>query len=257
MTRSRILGIDIGGTGIKGAPVDLDTGELTEERLRIPTPPGGRPEDVAGVVAEIAGRFDTDGPIGCTFPAVMRDGVALTAANVDQSWIGTDAADLFHRVAGREFVVVNDADAAGIAEMQYGAGKGEGGVVLLLTLGTGIGSALFVDGVLVPNTEFGHMEVNGKAAERRAAESVREQKNLTWKEWAQRLDDVLSAFERVLWPRLMILGGGVSKKSDKFVPRLSTNVPIVPATLLNNAGIVGAALAAAPERRATVAAPVP
>jgi polyphosphate glucokinase len=252
-----VLGIDIGGTGIKGAPVDLDTGALTDDRLRIPTPAGGRPDDVAAVVAEIAGHFDTAGPIGCTFPAVIRDGVARTAANVDSSWIGTDAAQLFRQASGHDVLVVNDADAAGIAEMHYGAGKGEDGVVLVLTLGTGIGSALFVDGVLVPNTEFGHVEVDGKPAEKRAAESVREQKDLSWKEWAQRLDNVLVALERVLWPRLVILGGGVSKKSEKFVPRLTTTVPVVPATLLNNAGIVGAALAAVPGRRATVAAPVP
>ena len=238
------LGIDIGGSGIKGAPVDLDTGTFAQDRLRIPTPDGGRPDDVARVVAEIVAHFpDVDGPVGCTFPAVMSNGVALTAANVDSSWIGTDAQPLFEQAAGREFVVVNDADAAGIAEMHYGAGTGEQGVVLMLTLGTGIGSALFVDGVLVPNTEFGHLEVNGKEAEHRAAESVREEHDLKWKEWAERLDEVIAAIDRVLWPRLIMIGGGVSKKSEKFLPHLHSRALVIPAQLLNDAGIVGAALA--------------
>ncbi|HZJ28291.1 MAG TPA: ROK family protein [Acidimicrobiia bacterium] len=240
------LGIDIGGTGIKGAPVDLDAGEFAEDRLRIATPEGGKPADVAKVVAEIVAHFDTTGPVGCTFPAVIRDGTALTAANVDDSWIGTDAADLFAQECGRPFVVVNDADAAGIAEMRHGAGKGESGVVLMLTLGTGIGSALFVDGALVPNTELGHLEVRGKDAEQRAAASVREEKDLSWARWAERLDEVIAAMERVLWPRLIILGGGVSKKSDKFVPHLKTRADVVPAQLLNAAGIIGAASAANP-----------
>ncbi|MGZ8752079.1 MAG: polyphosphate--glucose phosphotransferase, partial [Acidimicrobiia bacterium] len=204
------LGIDIGGSGIKGAPVDLDAGEFARDRLRIPTPEGGKPADVARVVAEIVAHFpDVDGPVGCTFPAVMSNGIALTAANVDDTWIGTDAQALFEQQAGRTFNVVNDADAAGIAEMRYGAGKGEKGVVLMLTLGTGIGSALFVDGVLVPNTEFGHLEVHGKKAEHLAAESVREAHDLTWKEWAERLDEVIAAIDEVLWPQLITIGGGV------------------------------------------------
>ncbi len=244
------LGIDIGGTGIKGAPVDLAEGAFTEERVRIPTPDGGTPTAVAKVVAEIVASFDTTGPVGCTFPAVIADGVALTAANVDAAWIGTDARALFEDATGRRFVVINDADAAGVAEMEFGAGKGRDGVVLLLTLGTGIGSALFVDGRLVPNTELGHLEVRGKEAERRAAESVREDKDLGWKEWAERLDEVLVAIERLLWPDLIILGGGVSKKSDKFVPHLRTRAEVVPATLLNDAGIVGAALATRTRERA-------
>ena len=238
------LGIDIGGSGIKGAPVDLDSGTFAEERLRIPTPDGGRPADVAKVVAEIVAHFPhVDGPVGCTFPAVMSNGVALTAANVDDSWIGTDAQALFKQAAGRDFVVVNDADAAGIAEMRHGAGNGERGVVLMLTLGTGIGSALFVDGVLVPNTEFGHLEVNGKEAEHRAAESVRETHDLKWKEWAERLDEVIAAMDRVLWPELIMIGGGVSKKSEKFLPHLNPRARVIPAQLLNDAGIIGAALA--------------
>jgi len=238
------LGIDIGGSGIKGAPVDLDSGTFAEERLRIPTPDGGKPADVAKVVAEIVAHFPhVDGPVGCTFPAVMSNGVALTAANVDDSWIGTDAQALFKQAAGRDFVVVNDADAAGIAEMRHGAGNGERGVVLMLTLGTGIGSALFVDGVLVPNTEFGHLEVNGKEAEHRAAESVRETHDLKWKEWAERLDEVIAAMDRVLWPELIMIGGGVSKKSEKFLPHLNPRARVIPAQLLNDAGIIGAALA--------------
>jgi polyphosphate glucokinase len=239
------LGIDIGGSGIKGAPVDLDAGRFAQERLRIPTPEGGKPADVARVVAEIVASFpEVDGPIGCTFPAVMSDGVALTAANVDRSWIGTDARTLFEDVAGREFVVINDADAAGVAEMRFGAGKGEAGIVLMLTLGTGIGSALFVDGVLVANTEFGHIEVRGQKAEHLAAESVRERHDLSWKEWAERLDEVIAAIDRIVWPQLITIGGGVSKKSEKFLPHLNPRARVVPAQLLNDAGIIGAALAA-------------
>lgn len=240
------LGIDIGGTGIKGAPVDLDAGTFAADRLRIPTPAGGKPADVAKVVAEIVSHFEPSGPVGCTFPAVMREGTALTAANVDDAWIGTNAANLFSRECGRPFVVVNDADAAGLAEMRHGAGKGESGVVLLLTLGTGIGSALFVDGTLVPNTELGHLEVRGKEAEHRAAESVREDKDLSWKKWADHLSEAIAAMEKILWPRLIILGGGVSKKADKFVPELKTRAPVVPAQLRNAAGIIGAAAAASP-----------
>ncbi|MGZ8765117.1 MAG: polyphosphate--glucose phosphotransferase [Acidimicrobiia bacterium] len=241
------LGIDIGGSGIKGAPVDLDAGEFARDRLRIPTPEGGKPADVARVVAEIVAHFpDVDGPVGCTFPAVMSNGIALTAANVDDTWIGTDAQALFEQQAGRTFNVVNDADAAGIAEMRYGAGKGEKGVVLMLTLGTGIGSALFVDGVLVPNTEFGHLEVHGKKAEHLAAESVREAHDLKWKEWAERLDEVIAAIDEVLWPQLITIGGGVSKKSEKFLPHLHPRARVIPARLLNDAGIIGAALATVP-----------
>jgi polyphosphate glucokinase len=241
------LGIDIGGSGIKGAPVDLDAGVFAQDRLRIPTPEGGKPADVARVVAEIVAHFpDVDGPVGCTFPAVMNNGVALTAANVDDSWIGTDAQALFEQKAGRKFIVVNDADAAGIAEMRYGAGKGEKGVVLMLTLGTGIGSALFVDGVLVPNTEFGHLEVHGKEAEHLAAESVREAHDLSWKEWAERLDEVIAAIDKVVWPQLITIGGGVSKKSEKFLPHLHPRARVTPARLLNDAGIIGAALATVP-----------
>lgn len=238
------LGIDIGGTGIKGAPVDLEAGTLAGDRLRIPTPAGGSPGDVAKVVAEIVAHFDTTGPVGCTFPAVMQRGVALTAANVDKSWIGTDAQALFEDAVHRPFVVVNDADAAGIAEVQHGAGKGASGTIMLITLGTGIGSALFTDGVLVPNTEFGHLDIRGKAAELRASEKVREDKDLSWDKWAKRLNEVLAHIEALVCPDLFIVGGGVSKKSEKFLSLLETRAKIVPAQLLNEAGIVGAAIAA-------------
>jgi polyphosphate glucokinase len=239
-----ILGIDIGGTGIKGAPVDLETGALAGERLRIPTPEGGSPGDVAKVVGEIVAGFETTGPIGCTFPAVVKHGVALTAANVDESWIGTDAQALFAQVVQRPVVVMNDADAAGIAEIEHGAGKGRSGTVMIITLGTGIGSALFTDGVLVPNTEFGHLDIRGKAAERRASEKVREDKDLSWVKWAEHLNEVFAHLEALLSPDLFIIGGGVSKKSEKFIPLLDTRAEIVPAQLLNQAGIVGAAIAA-------------
>jgi polyphosphate glucokinase len=239
-----VLGIDIGGTGIKGAPVDVEKGVLTADRFRIPTPEGGAPADVARVVAEIIDHFDTTGPVGCTFPAVMLHGVAMTAANVDPTWIGTDAEALFEEEAKRPFVVLNDADAAGIAEMQFGVGKGRDGTVLMVTLGTGIGSALFVDGVLVPNTEFGHLEVRGKAAEHRASEKVREDHDLGWDKWAKRVNEVLVHMEALLWPDLFIIGGGVSKKGAKFLPLLDTRAEVMAAQLLNEAGIVGAALAA-------------
>jgi len=239
-----VLGIDIGGTGIKGAPVDVEKGELVGDRLRIPTPEGGAPGDVARVVAEIVAHFETTGPVGCTFPAVVQHGIARTAANVDQAWIGTNAQELFQEQVPRPFVVVNDADAAGIAEMQFGAGRGVMGTVMMITLGTGIGSALFTDGVLVPNTEFGHLDIRGKAAEARASEKVREDNDLGWDKWAKRVNEVLAHLEALLCPDLFIIGGGVSKKSEKFLPHLDTRADVVPAQLLNQAGIVGAALAA-------------
>jgi polyphosphate glucokinase len=238
------LGIDIGGTGIKGAPVDVASGALLVERTRIPTPQPSTPDAVADVVAEIVRAFDWTGPIGATFPAVVRRGVVHTANNVEQSWIGTDAAALLSAAAGTNVVVLNDADAAGVAEMVFGAGQGRPGTVVVLTLGTGIGSAIFVDGTLVPNTELGSLDVRGKAAEHRAAESVRERKDLSWEEWAERLNEFLALLEALLWPDLIIVGGGVSKKAAKFLPLLETRAEVVPAALRNDAGIVGAALAA-------------
>jgi polyphosphate glucokinase len=237
------LGIDIGGTGMKAGPVDTKTGQLTADRFRIPTPQPATPDAVAGVVGELVAHFAWKGGVGATFPAVIRHGVAETAANVDRSWIGTDAAAAFSKVTGNTVTVLNDADAAGIAEMEFGAGKGRAGVVIVVTLGTGIGSALFVDGALVPNTELGHIPIRGKDAERRAAASVREVKGLSWKEWAERLQEYFACVETLFSPDLLIIGGGVSKKSDRFLPLLRTSAEMVPAQLLNEAGIVGAAVA--------------
>jgi polyphosphate glucokinase len=243
-TSERILGIDIGGTGIKGAPVDVVSGSLLTDRHRILTPHPATPGAVADAVHDLVRFFDWTGPVGATFPAVIKKGVAQTAANVDESWIGTNVADLFTCEVRCPVTVVNDADAAGLAEMRYGAGAGRGGVVLMVTLGTGIGSALFLDGKLVPNTEFGHIEIRGKDAEHRAAESVREAESLSWKKWAKRLNEYFATVEMLLSPDLIIVGGGVSKKSDRFLPLLDTQAEIVPAKLLNDAGIVGAAEAA-------------
>jgi polyphosphate glucokinase len=239
-----VLGIDVGGTGIKGAPVDIGTGQLAADRHRIPTPQPATPEAVTKVVGELAAFFAWRAPAGATFPAVMKNGVAQTAANVDPSWIGTDASAAFSQAIGAPVVVVNDADAAGIAEMEFGAGKGVKGVVMMVTLGTGIGSALFIDGQLVPNTELGHLKIGKQDAERHAAESVREAENLSWKQWAERLDVYFQMLDELFSPDLVIVGGGVSKKSEKFLPRLTVKTEIVPAQLLNEAGIVGAAVAA-------------
>ncbi|RBY88003.1 ROK family protein [Blastococcus sp. TBT05-19] len=238
------FGVDIGGSGIKGCLVDLDEGRLIGERVRIETPQPSLPESVYGVVATIVESFGWDGQVGVTFPGVMKAGVAHTAANVDKSWIGTDVdAGLEARIAG-SVQTLNDADAAGLAEMRYGAGRGRGGVVLMLTFGTGIGSALFVDGRLVPNTEFGHIQVDGEDGERRASAAAREREELGYPEWALRVDRYLDVLEAGLWPDLIIVGGGVSRKAHKWVPLLSTRTPVVPAELQNDAGIVGAALAA-------------
>ena len=240
-----LIGIDIGGTGIKGAPVDVGRGELTAERLRVLTPQPAVPDAVAKAVAEVVGHFPGNGPVGATFPAVIRRGRAETAANVDKSWIGEDVAVRLGDAAARRFVVLNDADAAGLAEMRFGAGKGRDGVVVMVTLGTGIGTAVFVDGTLVPNTELGHLELDGREAEKHAAESVRERKELSWEKWGKRVDEYLRHLDMLLSPDLFIVGGGVSKKSAKFFPYLHTKAEVVPAQLLNEAGIVGAAVAAA------------
>jgi polyphosphate glucokinase len=240
----QILGIDIGGSGIKGAPVDIETGKLAAERFRIATPHPSKPEAVADVVAEIAKHFEWSGPIGCTFPAVVKKGVTLSAANVDRTWIGTNAQSLFRRKTHCPVLVLNDADAAGIAEMQFGAGKNKAGVVIILTFGTGIGSAVFFNGVLLPNTEFGHMEVRGRDAEKRASARVRSEKELNWKQWAARVNEVLNRLEILFTPDLFIIGGGVSKDAAEFIPLLKTSAKVVAAKLQNEAGIVGAALAA-------------
>ena len=239
----QVLGIDIGGTGIKGAPVDVDKGVLVKERHRIPTPHPATPKAVAEVVAEIVRHFNWKGKIGCTFPAVVRHGVVGTAANVDQAWIGTDGRALLERRTKCAVTFLNDADAAGVAEMSFGAGKGHDGVVILVTLGTGIGSAIFLDGKLVPNTEIGHLEIRGKDAELRASERIREKKGLSWKKWAKNVDEYLRTVERLFSPDLILIGGGVSKKAEKFIPKLNVQAKVVPAKMLNEAGIIGAALA--------------
>lgn len=239
-----ILGIDIGGSGIKGAPVNVATGEMLAERHRIATPQPSKPEAVADVVAEIAQHFDWHGPIGCTFPSIVQNGVMYSAANVDKGWVGTDGQSLFAEKTGCPVVALNDADAAGIAEMQFGAGKGQMGVVMILTIGTGIGSAIFNKGILLPNTEFGHLEVRGKDAEHRASDRIRKEKDLNWEQFADRLNEYFQRLEGLFSPDLFIIGGGVSAKSEKFLPLIETRAPIIPAQLLNDAGIVGAALAA-------------
>jgi polyphosphate glucokinase len=238
------LGIDIGGSGIKGAPVNLDKGQLAKDRLRRDTPKLSSPAAVVDIVAQIAAHFagDTgDSPIGVTLPAVVTNGVVRTAANIDPAWIGTDARKLLSDRLGRPVTVVNDADAAGLGELHFGAARGANGLVLMSTLGTGIGSALFYDGTLVPNSELGHLEIDGHEAEHRAASIVREDKNLSWQEWADRLQRYYSHVEDLLWPDLIVVGGGVSKKADKFLPLLDVRAPIVAAQLQNSAGIIGAA----------------
>lgn len=241
----QILGIDIGGTGIKGAPVEIETGELVSERFRIPTPDPSTPDAIADVVKQIVKNFHWKGPIGCTFPAIVRRGVVESAANVDQSWIGVDAQKLIHEKTKCPTILINDADAAGIAEMQFGAGRGNDGVVIMLTLGTGIGSAIFNKGVLLPNTEMGHLEIRGKDAEIRASDRTRQEKDLDWEEWGERVNEYVQRVEYLFSPDLFIIGGGVSKKADKFLPLIHTvHAQIVPAQLLNDAGIVGAAMAA-------------
>lgn len=236
------IGVDIGGSGIKGAVVDLDAGEFVGERDRIKTPRPATPEAVAKVVAEVVGALDSDGPVGCTLPAVVRNGVAASAANIDDAWIGVDARVVIGRATGRPTTVLNDADAAGIAEHRFGAAKDRDGVVIVLTLGTGIGSAVLIDGRLLPNTELGHLELDGHDAETRAAASARKADGLSYKQWSHRLDRYLHHVEGLFSPDLFVLGGGVSKHHDRFVPLLTVTTEVVPAALRNQAGIVGAAL---------------
>jgi polyphosphate glucokinase len=243
-SRMQILGIDIGGTGIKGALVETDTGSLLAERYRMPTPEGAKPAPIAEVVKRIALQFDWHAPIGCGFPAVIRNGVAESAANINQKWIGTNVAQLFSEATGCPVYVVNDADAAGLAEVNFGAGRGVHGVVMMITIGTGLGSALFIDGKLVPNTELGHIEIECDDAESLASDNVRKQQDLSWKKWAKRLDKYLCTLESLFSPDLMILGGGAVKNQDLFFPLLTLHTKFVPAQLGNDAGIVGAALAA-------------
>ncbi len=241
------LGIDIGGTGIKGALVDSTTGQLVSDRIKLGTPAGGEPKAVAAAVLDIIaslGGIPDGTPVGICFPAVVKHGKTLSAANVSTKWIGLEAEAFFEKALGRDITFVNDADAAGVAEARFGAAAGKSGLVILTTLGTGIGSAIILDGVLVPNSELGHLEMNGKDAERQAAYSVKERRRLSWSSWAKRLQQYYSMVEKLFTPDLFIVGGGVSKNYQEFLPLLKLATPIIPATLRNNAGIVGAALLA-------------
>ncbi|MDP9458128.1 MAG: polyphosphate glucokinase [Actinobacteria bacterium] len=242
-----VFGLDIGGSGIKGAPVDTKTGALVGERIRVATPEPARPDDVVATVVEVISRAGWDGPVGVGFPGVVKEGAIHTAANVDKAFVGFDLAERLRRELGAPVRIVNDADAAGLAEIRWGAGVGVEGVVLMLTLGTGIGTALFIGGKLVPNTELGHIELHGGDAETYASDRARKVHNLSWKDWSGRLVEYLRRMEDLFWPDLIIIGGGVSKRSEKFLPHVKTRTEVVPAEMLNAAGIAGAALAYVPE----------
>jgi polyphosphate glucokinase len=240
-----IIGIDIGGSGVKGAPVDVAAGKLAGERYRIPTPQPSDTRHVVTAAREVAAQFGAAERIGVTFPGVVQGGVTRTAANMDDSWIDAPATQLFADALGTRVMVLNDADAAGIAEMEFGAGRGQRGVTIMLTFGTGIGSALFLDGRLVPNTELGHLELHGQDAEDRASDRAREEGDLDWPHWAHRVESYLRHVEALFSPDLFIIGGGVSKKADRFLPLIKLRTRTVPAELQNEAGIIGAAVAAA------------
>ena len=239
-----ILGIDVGGSGIKGAPVDTTSGALTSERFRLKTPKGAETEAVAGIIKEIVEHFAWKGPVGIGFPAPIKHGIVKLASNISPAWVGMNADDFLTRATGCDVTVGNDADVAGLAEMAFGAGKGLKGTVILVTLGTGIGSAVFYDGVLIPNTEFGHIEIDGRDAEAQASDAARQRDDLSWKKYARRLNRYFLQMEKLFWPDLFIIGGGISKFSENYIPLLKLETPVVPATFLNEAGIVGAALAA-------------
>jgi polyphosphate glucokinase len=250
------IGIDIGGTGIKGALVDVTTGLLVSERVKVPTPPGGEPEDIVAAVVAMADGFGPVAagvPVGVCFPAIVRHGRTMSAANVSKSWIGLDAEVLFERALRRDITFVNDADAAGVAEVRYGAARGVAGLVILTTLGTGIGTAFLYNGVLIPNTELGHMEVDGKEVEPRMSYAAKERKGLDWAQWAKRLQTFYAKLEFLFSPDLFIVGGGVSKSDHEFLPLLKLGTPIVAATLRNNAGILGAAALAVDPSTGTAA----
>jgi len=243
---NRGFGIDVGGSGVKGGIVDLDTGRLIGDRFKLPTPQPAVPHAVAAAIAEVVRHFYWTGPLGVTYPGVITEGVVRTAANVDKSWIGTNVGDVYsNALDGQPVTVLNDADAAGLAEERFGAGKDNDGLVVLLTFGTGIGSAVIHNGILLPNTEFGHIEVGGKEAEHRAAASVRDRKGWSYPRWTKEVTRVLVAIENAIWPDLIIVGGGISRKADKWVPLLTNRTPVVAAALQNEAGIVGAAMASA------------
>ena len=243
-----VLGIDIGGSGIKGAIVDIETGTLKSERLRVATPQPATPATVTEATADLVGMFDWHGPVGCGFPAVIQQGVAKTAANIDPAWIGVNVEALLQEKTGCRCTVINDADAAGLAEMTFGAGQGRLGMVIVLTLGTGIGSALFYQGRLIPSLELGFLPLKGRPAEHYAAAAVRKKDKLSWKAWSGRLNRFLAHVERLFSPELIIVGGGVSRNHEKFFPYLTTQAEITPARMLNQAGIVGAACFAANEQ---------
>lgn len=238
------FGVDIGGSGIKGAPVDLDTGMLVSERVKVATPDPATPERVGDAVAEVVRASGWDGPVGAAFPAVVTGGVARTAAHVDPVWIGTDVETALSGALAVPVLAVNDADAAGVAEARFGAARECPGLVIVATLGTGIGTALLYDGTLIPNSELGHIELDGEDAEVRASAAARERDHLSWEKWAKRLEGFLRALETYLWPELFVVGGGISRKPEKFLPLLRLRTPTVPAALHNEAGIVGAALLA-------------
>lgn len=237
-----VLGIDLGGTGIKAAPVDPAAGTLVSDRFRVPTPQPSTPQAVGEAVQAIVEQFEWQGPIGFGFPGVVKHGWTLTAANVHEGWVKLDAKMMLQQMTSHEVFLLNDADAAGLAEMRFGAGRDVRGVVLVITVGTGIGTALFSDGSLLPNTELGHIIVRGREAEHRASERVRIERELSWKAWGKRLSEYLSYMEALFWPDLIILGGGVSKNFVKFAPYLHVQAPVVPAQTLNNAGVIGAAV---------------
>ena len=239
-----ILGIDVGGSGIKGAPVDTNTGTLMSERFRIKTPKGAETESVAGVVKQIVDHFEWKGPVGIGFPAPIKHGIVKLASNVSPAWIGMNADEFLTQATGCDVTVGNDADVAGLAEMAFGAGKDKMGTVILITLGTGLGSAIFIDGKLIPNTEFGHIEIDGHDAEAQASDAARQRDDLSWKKYARRLNRYFLQMEKLFWPDLFIIGGGISKFSENYIPLLRVEAPVVPASFLNEAGIVGAALAA-------------
>lgn len=243
MKYKKILGIDFGGSGIKGAPVNIKSGKFIEKRYRIPTPEPSKPESVANVVNQIVRHFEWKGPVGIGFPCVVLNGVIKTAANIDKSWIGINAQELLTKKTGLPVYVVNDADSAGLAAVKFGVGKGVKGSVLMLTVGTGIGSAFFTRGRLLANTELGHITLNGQDAEIYASDAARKREKLTWEDWGKRFNEYLMEMERLFWPELIIIGGGVSKKMDKFTGQLTVKSKVVPAKLLNDAGIIGAALA--------------
>ncbi|MDA8061679.1 MAG: ROK family protein [Actinomycetota bacterium] len=244
MDRGPGFGVDVGGSGIKGAPIDLETGELVAERHKVATPQPATPGAVAEAVAEVVSHFGWEGPVGATFPGVITGGVARTAANLDPSWVGTDVAAAFAEATGEPVVVVNDADAAGLAEVRWGAARDHGGLVLVITFGTGIGTALVHQGRVVPNIELGHIELDGVDAETRASAAAREREDLGWAEWAERVQRYLRAVESYLWPDLIVVGGGVSRRAKRWLPLIEIRTPLVAAALQNQAGIAGAALTA-------------